>query len=170
MSRLDKATQWGMIGDVDVGEVIRRAHETLLVMQKIPGWLKDKTGGYLCVSSLVDGAVQYVAQIGTCANTDKATDYLGFCQEKARRLFRMFDAGHISSFQSKDEAVGKYAGAIVTGTWIISFSGLPQLADEALVIELALRCGLINVDQGALIASISSNKFVEALETAIKQG
>lgn len=78
-------------------------------------------------------------------------------REKPRRLSRHPE--HFSSFQSRNERRDWWGGAIATHTCYLSFSGLPELCDEALVLIVARLLGLLTNKQARRIASISKNKL-----------
>ena len=90
---------------------------------------------------------------------DKLEKYNRLSQEKASRLFA--NTAHVSSFQSRNEKLDRWAGAIrCLFPLILSFSGLPELADEALMIYVAYRAGWINAEMGERIAQISDNPYI----------
>lgn len=86
--------------------------------------------------------------------------YWHFSAEKACRLAEYHLAGHVSSFQSRDDDREMYPGAIRAGEYYLSFSGLPSLADEAVCLLAAVDVGLLSREQALAIGKISDNKFL----------
>jgi len=124
--------------------------------------LGDKDSGYLTARSLEDGRVLLVAQINECP-AEKFASRFRNSMEKGERLFGHPD--HVSSWQSRDvekenEADKKWGGAIkakIAGL-IVSFSGLPEKADEALCVAIARRFGWLNQDEVKAIFRASNNE------------
>ncbi|GEM_PF-1678999 len=96
----------------------------------------DRTGGYFCVAYAYSGLPILIAEIGN-PPADKVERYLTFAQEKAKRLAENPD--HKSSWQSRDETKDQWGGAIRAGRYILSFSGFPELVDEAVMLLTALK-------------------------------
>jgi hypothetical protein len=110
-------------------ETVKRTFEEgLFLFQEDAAW-KDRTGGYFCLADL-RGMPLLIAPIGTMSR-EKAEKYLQLCQEKARRLSA--SRGHISSWESRVPDEEKYGGAITIADVILSFSGLPEKGDEAVM-------------------------------------
>jgi hypothetical protein len=87
-----------------------------------------------------------------------------FAREKARRTLLNYDARcDVSSWESRQPDAGKYGGAIVTAEYVLSFSGLAENVDEALVNCVAVLCGLHTQDDADLIAAVSGNEFFPPL-------
>ena len=76
-------------------------------------------------------------------------------QEKPRRLNA--HPNHVSSYQSRNEKRDRWGGAIATRNCYLSFSGLPELCDEALVLIVGRKLGLLTDKQARRIAGISKN-------------
>ncbi len=89
-----------------------------------------RSGGYLTILDQ-QGLVETSQKIGE-PNYNKAEKYREFSIEKAQRLFKNIDNGHITSFNSRNEKALKFAGAVHMYTPVISFSGFPELIDEAI--------------------------------------
>ncbi len=120
----------------------------------------EKTGGYLTVRRISDGKILLAVGIGSL-DENKRAKYHEFSLEKANRL--LTNSEHLSSWQSRDPANGKWGGAIraTKGDVIISFSGLPELLDEAVCLRLAIEFDLIDENTHNEIKGISQNQFVE---------
>lgn len=121
--------------------------------------LDDQTrrGGYFCVASYENGMITpvVIALIGELPE-EKLQRCFELCQEKARRLATHSE--HRSSWQSRDPDQKQYGGAIrVNSDLILSFSGLPEIADEALMLRVAVRRVYLSRDDADAIAAISSN-------------
>lgn len=96
------------------------------------------TGGYLVVADVGTGLPLGSLFIGDVAD-DKAARYIELAQEKALRLATKLSLGHVLSWQSRDPAANLWGGAayICMGNIILSFSGLPELWDEAICLATA---------------------------------
>jgi hypothetical protein len=115
-----------------------------------------KKGGYLTIRDRADGEILLVVRIGDFPH-QKANKYLRLSLEKGERLYHHQAQGHVSSYQSRDEAKGRYGGAIIANGLIVSFSGLPEKMDELAVLALAKFLRWITNDQANEIAKISNN-------------
>jgi hypothetical protein len=93
-----------------------------------------RTGGYLSVADRSEGILACI-MIGIVRDPDLRHRSCFNSKEKADRLVR--NKKHVSSYQSRDESVGHYGGAIWDGSLIYSFSGLPEIWDEAAMIIVA---------------------------------
>ena len=133
------------------GTIIRMASE---LIQKLN--IEGKDSGYLTILDASDGRLILQVQIGICP-ADKADKYCDFSLEKAKRVF---ETGDQSSWQSRDPENGKWGGGIRANDHILSFSGMPELADEALSLTIAERMGWMTKQDAAAIASISGNNFL----------
>jgi len=125
-------------------------------------------GGYLCLRDAnVDFPPYAVFSLGRIPN-DKRERYYRNAMEKAERLFCGSNT-LLSSWQTRDEAAGKYGGGIRTKELIFSFSGLPELADEAFMLLVARRLELLSEDLIAHIGNMSgSYSLYESLRTVLK--
>ena len=131
----------------------------------------ERRGGYLTVLSLDRGLPLLVVPIGMI-EIEKASRYIRFSQEKAVRLFA-HQPEHDSSWQSRDEGAEQYGGAIVAPTvdftdgsvlgFILSFSGLPEHGDEALMLYAGIKSANLSRDRALKMAHESGNPFFEPL-------
>lgn len=102
-------------------------------------------------------------------NVERSPVYMQFVAEKASRLAGHLDEGHITSHQSRDETKDRYAGAVFvtdekTGAFtLLSCSGLPELADEAYCLGVAVFAGMITISRAIEIISDHANPYFEAL-------
>ena len=100
--------------------------------------------GYLTVMDGTNGEIIFTVPFGEIPK-DKQEKYFELSQEKAHRLFSQvcmnLPDGHTSSFQSRNVDEDKYGGSIYLNlhstVLILSFSGMPELIDEAMMIVLA---------------------------------
>lgn len=106
---------------------------------------KYERRGYLTLMNGINGEIIFTIPFGEIPE-DKRERYFKNSQEKANRLFSQINAssflnGHTSSYQSRNPDEQKYGGAIhLNGhstSIILSFSGMPELIDEAMMLVLA---------------------------------
>lgn len=150
------------------GEIIERLekiiqiYDTYLNKEKVSNILPS---GYFTLRDAVSGRVMLLCQTGICPD-DKAEIFFQNSLEKGQRLFSNFAHLHFhkSSWQSRD-GVTKFAGAIFIPNLILSFSGLPELADEAIMLMLAINLGLGEENYCNGIAKISGNNIFHDLKS-----
>ena len=131
----------------------------------------DKTGGYLTLRNAHDAQVAFCHSFGRIPQ-EKHHKYLMLSLEKGARLWQFHASrGDLLSWQSRDPSsfVGRFqvvgedpwglwGGAIHAGEYILSFSGLPEEGDEALVLALAVLAAFIPLGQAQDMAKISNNQ------------
>ena len=145
------------IGEADIGEIINTVTYLVEECAKLPNNPRPESkSGYFTFRSRKDGRLLIAVQIGECP-IDKFAKYKFFSWEKSQRL--LSNKRHLSSWQSRIEEEEMYAGAIVANDFILSFSGLPELADEAVMLVTALAFGWGQLDKMLRIAVMSSNPF-----------
>ncbi|MDQ5970564.1 MAG: hypothetical protein QG603_341 [Patescibacteria group bacterium] len=116
-----------------------------------------------CLTVLVRGEPGFALCSRVGIFVDDPEQYLTLSQEKAERLQGLWHK-HLSSWQSRDPDNGRWGGAIIADQLIFSFSGLPELVDEAVVTAAAYWLGEITeYSQVLKIADISRNPFTEEL-------
>lgn len=91
---------------------------------------KDR-GGYLTIVDLKLNAILGTARIGAPPHK-KFKKYFRLSVEKALRLLKY--PKHNTSRQSRDIKRNKFGGAVRGLQFIVSFSGLPEIWDEALIV------------------------------------
>lgn len=126
------------------------------ILPQLPN--EEREGGYFCLferSEAEPAPPVIVALIGKVPNPQKKAKYFSFSQEKALRLASHSE--HLSSWLSRDPDNDKWGGAIVAGGYYLSFSGLPELADEAVMLLVGLRLGLLTWEEATAIAEKSDN-------------
>lgn len=141
-----------------VERILKETAKTLKKEGKEP-----RNYGYLTIRRRRDSRVLFLAQIGECPS-DKADKCMELSQEKGKRLHWhsiRAHGSHLSSWQTRDEKVLRYGGAICAGRLILSFSALPELNDEAAMAELAYDMGLISLRMCRRIAKISKNGYID---------
>jgi len=121
--------------------------------------------------------VQHVAELVGRVPTDKFPKYEEFSREKAERIIRNLKNGesHVSSWQSRDPDRERYGGAIMVHipAWqvgggapsvaILTFSGLPEKADEALMIWVAYQLSWLSKEEAGLIIEESNNEIARKI-------
>jgi len=153
----------------DYSNIIGIVTETLETFLALPGGSKSESiGGYFTVMSVKTGLVLLIVPIGEMF-PEKIQKYFELSQEKARRLLANQPHG-ISSWQTRDTELYKYGGAVKISTelggdekgegLILSFSGLPEYGDEAIMLYTAIRGFDSDVLEAMKIAKISGNPFL----------
>jgi len=95
--------------------------------------LHAKTGGYLTITDSITGNPLLISLISKI-NNGNDRKYFEFSQEKAQRLHnRKRKYSEKTSWESRDEEKMRFAGAFVFQNFIYSFSGFPELVDEAIL-------------------------------------
>lgn len=102
-----------------------------------------KREGYLTLMDGITGKIIFTVPFGEIPE-EKREKYFKFSQEKASRLFSNVNMnlsnGHTTSWESRNVEENKYGGAIyfncLSTVFILSFSGMPELIDEAMMIVL----------------------------------
>jgi len=123
----------------------------------------EKKGGYLTIINGTNGDVILIYKIGQVP-LEKRDEYFNLSLEKAKRLCKNIFLNS-SSWESRNPDNNKWGGAIKCGEhygdkkFIISFSGLTEHADEALIINTAIKVKWLYRDQGKRLAKISNNIF-----------
>ena len=115
----------------------------------------DRRGGYLTVLDRYGGTYTVIG-IGQIPKLQSERCFR-LSLEKCNRLAS--HPNHLSSWQSRNPNEGKWGGAISTGQYILSFSGLSEPGDEALVLMLSSFLCWYSLDDIKDTARISSNTF-----------
>lgn len=149
------------IGNEEIGKVLNTVAYILDLFLKLPDDMtKGRKGGYFSVFDGIYNPPLAIVRIGE-PDINFAEDYFKFSPEKAIRLKNLTE--HLSSWQSRNPNRKEWGGAIKSPDFILSFSGLPELADEAVVLLIAYGFGWINYNQLWEIVRISDNPYVEPL-------
>ncbi len=144
-----------MFGQSPAGRLIEACDARFDIVTRTLG--NGKTSGFLCVRSTASKAM-ILKPYGEIPNA-KRHRYSTLSMEKSTRLEAY--PSHKSSWQSRDVELNRWGGAVRTPTMLVSFSGLPELLDEALVLAISARALLITEFQAEDIARISNNPFFE---------
>ncbi len=149
------------IGGEPVSKIVEIASQIVGASINVPGnEAPERQGGYLVIRERYSGIKLLVERIGKCPPADVAK-YLDFAQIKGAILTESSD---ISSWQSRNPERGIWGGAIVVRDRLtISFSGLKEIIDEAVVLVLALRLSWLTHNEVIDITEISGNSFVKPL-------
>ena len=104
----------------------------------------------------------YIMEIGQ--GPDQRLEKLGrTAVERGIRLLDNLPLDHVSSYQSRNPKEGKLGGAILGEEFILSFSGLSELEDEAVVLAVGYRLRLISTLNLLNIYRMNRNPYFETL-------
>lgn len=126
-----------------------------------------RTGGYLAVYPYKPGrnneaVVQIppflVVGVGPTMPPEQAEMSFELCQKNGRRL--LMNPDHVSSWQTRNAEEGQYGGAIRANDYVFSFSGLTEIADEAVLVETCLSLGLLSTLVAERIVEASANPLL----------
>ena len=141
--------------------------EAIAIFSSIPGMEKQNSGFF---TILERGKAPITCEIGSCPS-DEAEMCKLLSLEKAMRLKQSHD--HLLSWESRDPNAmvegqsgnkpwGKWGGAVRLGTSIIiSFSGLPEMGDEAAMIYAAYDVCWLNDLAVESLQRINGNEFIK---------
>jgi len=136
-----------------------------------------RSGGYFTEKSTI-AAEAFFASVITVGviPEEKKEKYLFLVKEKPNRLLETFrSSNHISSYESRDpnfifpennQSWGKWGGAIIIDIFftIYSFSGFPELLDEAFVCWVAWQRKRMTIDNLKVIAERrADNPYLQKL-------
>ena len=141
----------------NVGEALEEFFDKLRGLHDRPGH-----GGYFTIADGRTGYAFLSEGIGEVEEEKSPRFQLNSAEEKPRRLAQHPE--HMSSWQSADldlpsDQRKKFAGAVRCGDYIFSFSGLPEMLDEAVVLVVAVMSGELHKDAAMAMAKMSSNEF-----------
>jgi len=123
-----------------------------------------KKGGYVSIYSLGAKRLEFVSIVGKPVPQEKWSAYSYNSEEKGARLISThFELGHMTSYESRDPDNGKWGGAIVADNYILSFSGLPEQADEAVMMAVAIELDLLSLINAEDIAKRNNNEIFAVL-------
>lgn len=118
---------------LDVAERVITAAIRLILASGV----QDKEGGYFAMFDIARGNLELLASIRYNPQ-DKVEGRQRVSQEKCARILAN---GHFTSYESRKPAAGQWGGAVRGEGYIFSFSGLPELWDEAAMFVLAIKLG-----------------------------
>lgn len=150
----------GVVGEA-VGLVIEH-------LDREAGKPQERRGGYFCygLETPAGASLLVHAQIGR-VRFEKEDKYCAFSLEKMERLVGR--PGDCSSWQTRDPDHDMYGGAIRAKGAILSFSGLPEEADEAAMLLAAVKLGALAPHDGGNIGSVSKNATYAAIMAVLEQ-
>ena len=129
---------------------------------------EGETGGILLIG------VDNIQDVPRCQLLGEFTKYspdqcYASALEKLQRVYGSVDG--ISAWQSRDVSGDEkhYGGAIMVGEYCISFHGLSEHLDEALVTVAAMMCGLLSIEDVEPILEVSKNPLFGKLLKAVGQ-
>lgn len=165
--RVELPTYEGVVGDA-----MWVAEEALRKLLELPEYTDTRAGGYLVLMEAHTGAIVSITRVGVVM-PEKEQKYISFASEKARRLFATHKVNPdiVTSWQSRNPDDDKWGGAIWSKNWIVSFSGLPELADEAMSLSVAaaMEKDPMPEDEAKATAAITSNPYTELLLNEVLQ-
>lgn len=135
------------LSEEKIEDEIIKAVEVLNHFYCIP---RDQDCGFF---TLLDGKIGkpvLLKQIGLCPS-DKLSKYVTASLENANSLFQDVDS------------VTNFRGAIRVGRAIFSFAGLPDKANEAVMLYLMYQAKLLEKEQAVKLALVSNNALLDDL-------
>jgi hypothetical protein len=97
---------------VNRDDFIRVAEEVFSRFLMMPDNPKpDRVGGYLAVFDKIQQKILLVIELGYC-KPEMADRWFHYSLEKMERLWNNRSKGHITSWQSRDQGMFKFGGAI----------------------------------------------------------
>ncbi|TXH00256.1 MAG: hypothetical protein E6P95_03955 [Candidatus Moraniibacteriota bacterium] len=132
-------------------EVAERVIYAAIRLTRAAG-IKEKDGGYLAIFEISRGNLEVLAAAGYSPQ-EKIEGRQRVSQEKCIRILAN---GHNTSYESRNPAAGLWGGAVRGTDFIFSFSGLPELWDEAAMFVLAIR--LRQLREYDVLAQISEER------------
>lgn len=138
------------------------------------------TGGYFTIRQGELHEMLLCTSLGEVL-IDKQVKYMILSLEKGERL-GVYSSTHVGSYQSRDpeqriigqsdfgDPWGKWGGAIRAKDFILSFSGLPERADEAVMMVTAIKLGLMEFEDGMMMSqALGVNPFFQDLFYAVER-
>lgn len=140
------------------------AKEALAAVLAELGPSVDRYGGYISTKFVRDDRFLINQELVGEVRNGKDDKYREFSHEKAQRLeMNFYQLGHLSSFQSWKPEEDQWGGSIIgmdpyMGVeHIFSFSGLPELGDEAMMLYVAVSMDYLSLEDALKIAEVSNN-------------
>ena len=121
---------------------------------------KIRQAGYFTLRDIATGRVIFTIILGDVPK-EKQEKYLQLSLEKGDRLYKNYKSNfkNFSSWQTRNPDKDLWGGAIRAGKYVLSFSGLSELLDEAFVLEVALTMNWENPYRLYEISQVSNNYF-----------
>ncbi len=144
--------------------------------------LDDKAGGYFTIQYLDELNTVISKKVGKIP-PEKIDKYSCLSKEKPSRLKRNLSLGHMTSYESRNpdaeifittgivEPWGHWGGAVlISKKFIFSFSGFPELVDEAFVCFLGIKSGLMSKCQFGIVKKRrSDNPYLDLIHQSLIQ-
>lgn len=144
------------------GEIKKFGQQTVIAVGERFG--QGRTGGYLYICDSKGHTVLHV-ELGH-PDPEKKEKYRAFSREKAWRLHKYYE--HILSRQSRCEKKEQYGGAIrLPSGHIISFSGFPELIDEAYCAGLVRVMGCATAVTMKHLKAIEGNSYFDEVHDVV---
>jgi len=132
-------------------------HRAVAAFSSLPNQ-GENNYGYFTLRDGLTGQVLLMRQIGTCP-LDRVDKCFQLSIEKGERLYKGSKEGFVSSWQTRDIKSIQRGGAIYFPHLILSFAGVPELGDEAIVLSVAMQMEWLSFEEAEHIALISKNNF-----------
>ncbi|RJO59844.1 hypothetical protein C4546_00190 [Candidatus Parcubacteria bacterium] len=131
-------------------------------------------GGFFSLRDGKTGDILIAIQVGEVPQKERMKRY-HLSLEKGDRLFRTWHKSrierHISSSESRNLAQNKFGGAVIAiegkYPYILSFDGLGEESDEALMVATALKLKWMSASMAREIATAYKNTTVRILQKVI---
>lgn len=142
----------------------------LLEMDENPEPLRQ--GGYFTLRDGTTNDILFAIKVGSVP-PEKRMKYYHLSLEKGDRLFKTQrrHERHVTSSESRNPEKNQYGGAIITverkPPYILSFSGLTEDADEALMASVAIKLGWLSPKWAHMMANAYRNTTYKQLQKAL---
>ncbi len=162
------------VGGAETLVISELANKIVQATTKVPGnKAPERNWGYLSLRGDKEDALLVVERVGGAIQPEKVLMFHTLSLEKGGRLFVHLDIGHVSSHQSRNTKKGNFGlwgGAVLCRRegLILSFSGLTEQMDEAVVLVLAIMLDWLTPDEAMEIGKFSDNKFIKPLHKLVK--
>jgi len=142
--------EWLELVSAIIAAVTTSVHEVISVIQP-----EGRKGGYFCLLDHATGTFLIPPTLIGEVTNGEGDKYAEYCAEKARRISILIDADvnhtHSSdpwlSWESRDSDKQRWGGAVGCGLdgriVIFSFSGLPEMGDEAAMFLTSAKMGVL---------------------------
>lgn len=131
---------------------------------------KIRQSGYFTLREISTGRIIFTIMLGDVSK-EKQEKYFQLSLEKGDRLYKDYKTNfkNFSSWQTRQPDKERWGGAIRAGKYILSFSGLSELLDEALVLEIALTMNWEKPYRFYEISQVSQNNFYRYYNASTQQ-
>ncbi len=132
----------------------------------------DRVGAYLSVFDKIQQKILFVIELGYC-KPEMADRWFHYSLEKMERLWNNRSKGHVTSWQSRDQGMFKFGGAITApddskgieeGQRLIgSLAGLTDHGEESILLVIWMIFKWLTMEDAKKIAQISGNHLYQSL-------